>query len=642
MMIGTHRYVCQLLWCGSLLLLLAGCAGVKVSSVSTTDYMTQRRGDILTTGQLSTASAVALQILGIKDRDCQQQGEYCRTLLINAIALNNEQRLSALSELWLREALLLEKKGSAFSELATDAYINSVRYAYAYLFFTERTPEDRTFEDRQTQVRDYYNYAAQQAITLLFQQNQGQPPLPTEDQSFSINSGRWTISGDMKDVRLAFNRALPKEIIPAASLSFDGIRNQYRRDGFGAELVAVTAKRVLNSRVQEPFSETPFPAITGIMSFSSETLQQLLDTQEVKLHGYDPYRRQQIELSGRSVPLAANFTSGYGLWLARSGFARQALKTLVGRGEPLEEPRIYLMQPYDPDRRVIIMLHGLGSSPEAWINMANEVLGDEVLRRNYQIWQVYYPTNVPIVLNHHAIRDVLAQTLQHFDPSGSARASKDAVLVGHSMGGVIARLMVSSSEHRFWDELAQVYNLNDTRLKVAREKLDPYLSFEPLPQVSRAVFIAAPHRGTPFAERRIARWISGLVTLPASVLGRLKDAAQLLIDPASASSEALTRPFNSIDNLSERDMFIRISADMPISPSVHYHSIIGNESQNMENGYSGDGIVPYSSSHLEGADSEKVIYSGHSVQETPEAIMEIRRILRVSLNEDGYTSINRP
>lgn len=636
MMIGTHRYVCQLLLCGSFLLLLAGCAGVKVSSVSTTDYMTQRRGDILTTGQLSTASAVALQILGIKERDCQLQGEYCRTQLTNAIALNNEQRLSALSELWLREALLLEKRGAAFSEPATDAYINSVRYAYAYLFFTERTPEDRTFEDRQTQVRDYYNYAAQQAITLLFQQNQGQPPLPTEDQSFSITSGSWVISGDMKDVRLAFNRALPKEIIPAASLSFDGIRNQYRRDGFGAELVAVTAKRVLNSRVQEPFSETPFPAITGIMSFSSETLQQLLDTQQVKLHGYDPYRRQQVELSGRSVPLAANFTSGYGLWLARSGFARQALKTLVGRGEPLEEPRIYLMQPYDPERRIIIMLHGLGSSPEAWINMANEVLGDEVLRQNYQIWQVYYPTNVPIVINHHAIRDVLEQTLQHFDPSGSARASKDAVLVGHSMGGVIARLMVSSSEHRFWDELAQVYNLNDARLKVAREKLDPYLSFEPLPQVSRTVFIAAPHRGTPFAERRIARWISGLVTLPASVLGRLKDAAQLLIDPASAPSEALTRPFNSIDNLSERDMFIRISADMPISPRVHYHSIIGNESQDMESGYSGDGIVPYSSSHLEGADSEKVIYSGHSVQETPEAIMEIRRILRVSLNEDGY------
>jgi len=43
--------------------------------------------------------------------------------------------------------------------------------------------------------------------------------------------------------------------------------------------------------------------------------------------------------------------------------------------------------------------------------------------------------------------------------------------------------------------------------------------------------------------------------------------------------------------------------------------------------------VPYVSSHLAGAESELVIPSGHSVQETPEAIMEIRRILHVHLQQ---------
>jgi hypothetical protein len=38
--------------------------------------------------------------------------------------------------------------------------------------------------------------------------------------------------------------------------------------------------------------------------------------------------------------------------------------------------------------------------------------------------------------------------------------------------------------------------------------------------------------------------------------------------------------------------------------------------------------VPYQSSHLPGATSELVIPFSHSVQETPEAILEIRRILR--------------
>ncbi|MFO4987017.1 alpha/beta hydrolase, partial [Salmonella enterica subsp. enterica serovar 1,4,[5],12:i:-] len=92
------------------------------------------------------------------------------------------------------------------------------------------------------------------------------------------------------------------------------------------------------------------------------------------------------------------------LWLARSGFNRQSLRTLFGRGNGIDRPHLYMMQPYDPQRRIILMLHGLASSPEAWVNVANEIQGDDDLRRHYQIWQVYYPTNAPIVLNHAAIR----------------------------------------------------------------------------------------------------------------------------------------------------------------------------------------------------------------------------------------------
>lgn len=62
-----------------------------------------------------------------------------------------------------------------------------------------------------------------------------------------------------------------------------------------------------------------------------------------------------------------------------------------------------------------------------------------------------------------------------------------------------------------------------------------------------------------------------------------------------------------------------------------YYSIIGREKTEGPLGESSDGIVPYWSSHLEGAASEKVIVSGHSVQETPEAIIELRKILRNQL-----------
>jgi len=134
-------------------------------------------------------------------------------------------------------------------------------------------------------------------------------------------------------VRLAAQRIMPEDLIPAASLSFAGLRNQYRRDGLGAELVAVTSRRVVDRQSAEvPFSETPFPAVTAVMSFPGNSPGEVLETHDVVITGYDPYGREGVQLAGTEVPLAANFTSGYGLWLARSGFAAQSLLTLIGRG----------------------------------------------------------------------------------------------------------------------------------------------------------------------------------------------------------------------------------------------------------------------------------------------------------------------
>jgi pimeloyl-ACP methyl ester carboxylesterase len=286
------------------------------------------------------------------------------------------------------------------------------------------------------------------------------------------------------------------------------------------------------------------------------------------------------------------------------------------------------MQPYDPNKRTIVMLHGLASSPEAWINVANELMGDEQLRRRYQIWQVYYPSNAPLAANNAAIRKALAATLAQFDPAGKATAANDMVLIGHSMGGVLARLMVSDASNTLLDAITEEYNLKGKKAEKVRAGLAPYLNFTAMPQVNRAIFIAAPHRGTSFANHKVARWIANLVTLPITMLDQLSDAAGSLAQLDTGSSEPLRIP-NSIDNLSDKDPFVRLVADLPISPKVRYYSIMGNDTPDLPLAESSDGVVPYASAHLDGALSEKVIPSWHSVQESPQAILEIRRILRL-------------
>jgi len=599
------------LLCGALL--LTGCAGVTVGSISPAEYLAQRRGDVLTTGKLSTSAQEVLRVIGSDADLCASNDQACRRALADSPGLTDEQRLSALSEVWLQRALA-GSRGVAASEppaaSTIEAWLETARHAYAYLFFTARKPRDRAFEDRQTQVRDYYNYAVQQAITGLFRRYREDGRADDNALPRVPQVGDWRIDTDLSALELRPDDPVPQALIPAASLTFSGLRNTYRRDGFGAELVVATNQPASPPRppgkadgddTPPPYSEMPFPGLTALIGFEGADLRQVLATRTARIVVFDPYRTSTTRLAKQDIPLAANFTSGYGLWLARSDFARQALRSLLGSADGLTSPHIYLMQPYDPNRRTVIMLHGLASSPEAWINVANEVLGDETLRRRYQVWQVYYPTNAPLPLNNLAIRQAITQTIAHFDPTGQAEASRNVTLIGHSMGGVLSRLLVSSSGDTLWEALLESYPMQGAQQERIEQQLAPYLRFEPLPQVGHAIFIASPHRGTPFANNRISRWVANLVTLPVAMLGQLNDISRELmrIAPSTQGTEPLRIP-NSIDNLSDRDPFVQLSSGLPMNPRVRFHSIIGNDTPDVPQAESNDGIVPYGSAHLEG------------------------------------------
>lgn len=629
--------------------LLAGCAGVQVSSLQPSDYLSQRRSDILTAGTLSAATQEALRVIGLERKRCEELPAQCRDSIASTPALTDDQRLSALAELWTQAALLAQRAapGSHGSD-EIDAWFEAARHAYAYLFFSSRRPSERMFEDRQTQVRDYYNHAVEQAITGLFHHSQQRHLKALEASVLPWNG--WNLHTNLSGIWLPQDAQMPRELIPASSLTFSGLRNIYRRDGFGAELVAVFPTDdplhrrasdepldILPGRASEqPFQEAPYPALTALLRFEGTTQAEVLATRDIHVQMYDPYRFGKVLLAGEQVPLAANFTSGYGLWLARSGFSVQALRSLLGLDNGLLRPQIYLMQPYDPGRRVVLMLHGLASSPEAWINVANEVLGDETLRQNYQIWQVYYPTNAPLALNNRAIRDALQATFAHFDPQRLSAASQHTTVIGHSMGGVLARLLVSSTGGQIWDRLLEDYQLQPGQLAALQQRMAPVLNFEPLPSITDAIFIAAPHRGTAFANHRLARWAANLITLPFSMLEQVGDVTRVLAQlKPRPGKQGLLRIPNSIDNLSDTDPFVRLASNLPLAPQLRYHSIIGDAEPALPLVESSDGIVPYASAHLPGAASELVIESGHSVQEHPQAIIEIRRILHEQLQRTG-------
>ena len=180
------------------------------------------------------------------------------------------------------------------------------------------------------------------------------------------------------------------------------------------------------------------------------------------------------------------------------------------------------------------------------------------------------------------------------------------------------------SEDRFWDQVSRVPLENLKVEPETRELLEEALFIEPQPYVGRVVFIATPHRGSFRAGSRFAHWLSGLVKLP-SQLGRA--GIDILSNEASLFRvQGLKRLPSSVDNMSPGNPMVEVLSSLPVSGDIPAHSIIAVKGDGPVEA-DDDGVVEYSSAHIDEAVSELVVRSHHSVQGHPDAIEEVRRIL---------------
>jgi pimeloyl-ACP methyl ester carboxylesterase len=272
----------------------------------------------------------------------------------------------------------------------------------------------------------------------------------------------------------------------------------------------------------------------------------------------------------------------------------------------------------------VVLVHGTYSSPARWAELVNELRGDLRIREHYQLWLFAYDTGAPIGYSAGRLRRALERTLREVDPTGTAPALRRMVIIGHSQGGLLAKLTVVDSGDRFWRNASNV-PLDSVDLDArVREIVRESVFFTPEPFVERVIFVATPHRGSYLAGRRLGEFASWLLGLPLRLTRRTFGA--LTQSEEAQLRRLIDRLPTSIDNMSPTNRFIATLGPIPIAPGVRVNSIIAvNGDGPYQDG--GDGVVRYPSAHLEGADSELVVHSGHSVQSNPEAIEEIRRIL---------------
>lgn len=340
-----------------------------------------------------------------------------------------------------------------------------------------------------------------------------------------------------------------------------------------------------------------------------------------------------VDATSRTTLLGRDYALAYDPHAAGDELAEQA-RQLRGTGfrsmlRPLSLGRtaqIYLLDPYDPEKIPLLMVHGLQSTPVAFAGMVNALRADPVVRERYQLWQFYYPSGNPLLANAADLRDSLAATLETVDPRDRDPATKSLVVIGHSMGGVISHTLVSDSGERIW---SSIFTRGPDGLAgdpATIRRLRHILTFERNPRVERVMFLAAPHRGSPIADNLLGRFGTTLTRVsPIAERGfaDLARANSAFVTPEAAAFYGGGR-FSAVRTLSANSPALRALAELPIS--VPFHSIIGRKGGGPL-ATSSDGVVPHASSHLDGATSELVVPSGHNVIDHPEAIAEVIRIL---------------
>ena len=606
-------------------LALAGCVGapVGVSPADPSAIQRELTSNVLNSGEPSLLSTQVLQRQNLWDRWRREPRVALEILHRRLGDAGAQYRLFALSEL-----------SYAHAQASGDRsyYLASAVYAYALLFPGDGDSAPLGVSDPRVRIAcDLYNRALAEGLRAA-----GRDTLELESGPRILPFGVLDVTLQSDELVWAGYRL--EELVPAADLRVRGLRNRYRRAGIGAPLVARVApgqlerQEAANRRIPD-LVKVPITAFLRLETARADLRDGWL-AGRLELYSQDDVL--EIDVDGVAWPLEFETSSALAYMLGDSpwwdfelaGFLSGAFRPNAKSGAA--DDGLLLVHPYRPGRIPIVLVHGTASSPARWADLVNELEIDREIWDHYQVWLYIYNTGNPIAYSAGLLRHALESALRELDPLGTDAALRRMVVIGHSQGGLLTKLTAVDSGDRFW-KLTTKRSIDELQMNdETREVLRRSAFFTPEPFVKRVIFVCTPHRGSYLAGMTLGRIASSLVSLPSELTGRAVEVVTL--NRGARALRAFDKIPTSIDNMAPSSSFIRTLAALPIAPGIAANSIIAVDDTD-ELDEASDGVVRYTSAHIDGVESEKIIRSGHSAQGNPSAIEEIRRILLRHLRE---------
>ena len=566
----------------------------------------------------SHCSADTLRVLHRYDLDEAFEKEPDATLeKLQAIACADDRRdlLYALSELnYLNADRQRRSVKPGVPKLARNSYFTAAIYAYLYLFGEGKEAPPSPFDLRVRVAGDLYNWGLAQGLIVntnaLVEMESGPrhtPPGLVEVQ-FTQPDFPWKLDQI-------------KKFYSADEFIVRGLSTRNRNSGLGAPLIAVTGKI-------GPFKEERRGPATVFLRISGNVQDWSAGKLSATLELYSAFDVTTVEVNGKSIPLQTDTTAPIAQGLNNSPIWGLGLAQFFSSTEDYKTG-IRLMQPYSPGRIPVVFVHGTASSPVWWAEMWNTLRADPVIRERYQFWMFNYASGNPITYSAGILRNDLMNQVKIYDPEGKDPALQHIIVIGHSQGGLLAKLTATDTGDKLWNVFFKT-NIDALNIDVpTRELLRTNFFFKPLPCVSRVIFIATPHRGSYQNTSFVQRFLNRFITFPSELMDA---SANLLKMNDKVKFPATVRKGvpSSLNGMATDNPFMLTLADIPVAPGIKCNSIIAIKG-NDQPPQGEDGVVKYTSAHVDYAESEFIVRSGHSCQGNPLTIEEVRRILLANL-----------
>lgn len=590
-------------------LTVSGCASaVGVTRLSARDVHRSLTSNALSTGDLSDETQITLRNHNLVEQFDQAPEAALATLRADVLGAGpSNADLFALTELSFFHAERSHKRSY---------YLAAAVYAFAFLFPEDVRREPVAMDPRYRWACDIYD----RAVTEGFRQIKGDNMDPRAGL-YELPFGTLDVSFDTADLEWGTRRM--KDFVPVAELEVRGLRNRYRAHGIGAPLAAATeipAGTGTPNDLVGPFVRIPLTAVLLL----ERPRQQLGESElHATLRLFTATDVEAVTIGTDAVPLEIDRTAPLATTLAANRMLDSEVTRFLGRAVGFNwQGRLGARQPYQRGRIPVVFVHGTTSSPARWADMVNDLEADDWVRQRFQFWFFSYDSGAPIAYSSMLLRNALRAAVKQFDPDGTDECLRHMVVIGHSQGGLLTKMMVINSGDRFWRN-ASSKPLDELDIsEKTRTLLRDAMFVEPLPFVERVIFVATPHRGSYLAGPEIIRRLAQkLVSMPSTMLQTSADLFSTDSVKPYLKMQALP---TAIDNMSPSHPFIRAIEEIPVAPGVHAHSIIA-----VDRDTDGDGVVKYASAHIDGVESEDVVNSPHSCQSNPETVDEVRRILRL-------------